>query len=339
MGISEATYYNWNKRYGNLGLLEVRELRQLRDENARLKRLVADLTLDRHVLQEVIKKRSKYTETPGHRTVDTGLLPVERTPILRPELPQECHLVLPLAGARQQRTAPAAAGTRDGATEIRLRAPSHPADARGLAGRSQSGAPVVQAGGTPGTYESAAPEADQPAPGPVPVATGGGQYWAMDFVHDQLVNGRRFRVLTVIDKWHRQCVALQADFALTGHSVVDAMNEIARERALPYAITVDHGTEFTSKVLDEWCYLRGVKLDFIRPGKPTENAFIESFNGRLRDECLNVNEFATLEEARLRLQTWRQDYNHHRPHGSLGRLTPSEFAAKGQKSGPEVPKL
>jgi len=175
--------------------------------------------------------------------------------------------------------------------------------------------------------------------GPAPTATDGGQYWAMDFVHDQLANGRKFRVLTVIDKWHRQCVALHADFALTGQSVVDAMNTIARERELPYAITVDHGTEFTSKALDEWCYLRGVKLDFIRPGKPTENGFIESFNGRLRDECLNVNEFATLDDVRAVLRSWRHDYNHHRPHGSLGRLTPSEFAMKGQETGPEVPKL
>lgn len=175
--------------------------------------------------------------------------------------------------------------------------------------------------------------------GPVPVATSGGQYWAMDFVHDQLSSGRKFRVLTVIDKWHRLCVTLQADHALTGQSVVDALNEIAQERELPYAITVDHGTEFTSKVLDEWCYLRGVKLDFIRPGKPTENSFIESFNGRLRDECLNVHEFATLDEVRAVLKAWRDDYNHHRPHGSLGRLTPSEFAAKGQKTDPEAPEL
>lgn len=172
--------------------------------------------------------------------------------------------------------------------------------------------------------------------GPVPVATGGGQYWAMDFVHDALSNGRKFRVLTVIDKWHRQWVALQADFALSGQSVVDAMNQIALTRSLPYAITVDHGTEFTSKVLDAWCYLRGVKLDFIRPGKPTENGFIESFNGRLRDECLNVNEFATLDEVRAVLRSWQHDYNHHRPHGSLGRLTPSEFALKGQKNDTEA---
>lgn len=175
--------------------------------------------------------------------------------------------------------------------------------------------------------------------GPAPIATRDGQYWAMDFVHDQLQNGRKFRVLTVIDKWHRECVALQADFALTGQSVVDALEEVAMTHELPYAITVDHGTEFTSKALDEWCYQRGVKLDFIRPGKPSENGFIESFNGRLRDECLNVNEFVSLEHARSTLRIWRDDYNHWRPHGSLGNLTPSEYAKKGRKSDPEAPIL
>ena len=108
---------------------------------------------------------------------------------------------------------------------------------------------------------------------------------------------------------------------------------------LPYAITVDHGTEFTSKALDEWCYRRGVKLDFIRPGKPTENGFIESFNGRLRDECLNANEFVSLEHARATLTSWKEDYNHLRPHTSLGHLTPSEYANRGQKTDPEASSL
>jgi putative transposase len=175
--------------------------------------------------------------------------------------------------------------------------------------------------------------------GPAPIATAGGQYWAMDFVHDQLHDGRKFRVLTIIDKWHRQCVALQADFALTGQSVVDTLEEVRMTAELPHAITVDHGTEFTSRVLDEWCYQRGVKLDFIRPGKPTENGFIESFNGRLRDECLNVTEFTSLEHARAILDRWREDYNHHRPHGSLGNLTPSEFARRGRKSDDGAPNL
>jgi putative transposase len=161
----------------------------------------------------------------------------------------------------------------------------------------------------------------------------------MDFVHDQLTSGRKWRVLTIIDKWNRRCVALHVDFALTGQSVVDALEEVRREGELPAAITVDHGTEFTSKVLDERCYQRGVQLDFIRPGKPTENGMIESFNGRLRDECLNANEFVTIEDARATLRRWRDDYNHHRPHGSLGHLTPNEYDKQGQQVGIEAARL
>lgn len=175
--------------------------------------------------------------------------------------------------------------------------------------------------------------------GPALVPARLGEYWAMDFVHDQLTSGRRFRVLTVIDKWNRQCIALHVDFALTGQSVVDALQAVRQTHGLPVAISVDHGTEFTSKVLDEWCYQNGVRLDFIRPGKPVENGMIESFNGRLRDECLNAHEFASLEDVRVTLEAWREDYNHRRPHGSLGHLTPSEFARKGQQLGSGAAKL
>ncbi len=175
--------------------------------------------------------------------------------------------------------------------------------------------------------------------GPVPVATTRNEYWSMDFVHDQLANGRKFRVLTVIDKWSRESVLLEDDFSLTGQSVVEALQQLSSSRSLPKAITVDHGTECTSKSLDEWAWNRGVKLDFIRPGKPTENAFIESFNGRLRDECLNVNEFVSIDDARQRIKMWRQDYNHRRPHGSLGHLTPIEFAQQGRETASEVARL
>lgn len=143
--------------------------------------------------------------------------------------------------------------------------------------------------------------------GPALVPERLGEFWAMDFVHDQLTSGRQFRVLTVIDKWNRQCIALQA---------------VRRTHGLPTAITVDHGTEFTSKMLDEWCYRNGVRLDFIRPGKPVEKGMIESFNGRLRDECLNPHEFESLDDVRATLTDWQDDYNHRRPHGSLGHLTP-----------------
>ena len=162
--------------------------------------------------------------------------------------------------------------------------------------------------------------------GKVAPATGAGQHWSMDFVHDQMLDGRKFRILTVIDQWSRESVSLEVNFRLTGRCVGKALDLAAQHRALPRAITVDNGTELTSKALDEWAYRRGVKLDYTRPGKPTDNGLIESFNGRLRDEFLNVNEFITMLDVREKLKAWQDDYNHCRPHGSLGNLTPSEFA-------------
>ena len=167
--------------------------------------------------------------------------------------------------------------------------------------------------------------------GPVPQPTAVNQRWSMDFVHDQLLDGRRFRVLTVIDQWSRESVSVEPGFSLSGESVAEILDHVARHRPLPKAITVDHGTEFTSRALDDWAWRRGVQLDFIRPGKPVENGLCESFNGRLRDECLNVTEFTSLDHARAVLAAWQDDYNHRRPHGSLGHLTPSEYALNGQK--------
>lgn len=162
--------------------------------------------------------------------------------------------------------------------------------------------------------------------GKVVPATGANEHWSMDFVHDQMHDGRRFRILTVIDQWSRESVSLEANFRLTGRCVGKALDQAAEQRGWPRAITVDNGTEFTSRALDEWAYRRGVKLDYTRPGKPTDNGLIESFNGRLRDEFLNVNEFITMLDVREKLKAWQDDYNHRRPHGSLGNLTPSEFA-------------
>ena len=172
--------------------------------------------------------------------------------------------------------------------------------------------------------------------GAVPAASGRHQSWSMDFVHDQLASGRTFRVLTVIDQWSRESVLLEARVSQTGRSVIDALEAVSARRPLPRSITVDHGTEFTSTVLDEWAYRRGVALDFIRPGKPVENAFIESFNGRLRDECLNLHSFMGMAHAQQLLDSWRHDYNHRRPHGALGHLTPSEYVERGQQHGTEA---
>jgi putative transposase len=118
--------------------------------------------------------------------------------------------------------------------------------------------------------------------------------------------------------------------------VASALERVSASRSLPKAITVDHGTEFTSRALDEWAWRRGVELAFITPGRPMENGLCESFNGRLRDECLNANEFVSLDDAKARIEAWRRDYNEHRPHSALGHLTPSEYANRGQDRAAEA---
>lgn len=151
--------------------------------------------------------------------------------------------------------------------------------------------------------------------------------WSMDFVSDQLGStGRRFRCLTIVDDFTRECLAIEVDTSLPGDRVARVLDRLAFLRGLPQGIVIDNGPEFTGRALDTWAFARKVKLDHIRPGKPVENAFIERFNGRLRDECLNEHWFSTLKEAQVRIEAWRQDYNRNRPHSSLGDMTPEEFA-------------
>jgi len=166
--------------------------------------------------------------------------------------------------------------------------------------------------------------------GPAPVPTGPTERWSMDFVHDALADGRPFRILTVVDHWSRQSPLLEVASRMSGVTVSQALDRVLDGAGTPRSITVDHGTEFQSRALEDWTYRRGIQLDFIRPGKPVENAFIESFNGRLRDECLNVHQFASLAEAQAIIEAWRMDYNHRRPHSSLGHLTPNEFVIQRQ---------
>lgn len=152
------------------------------------------------------------------------------------------------------------------------------------------------------------------------------QHWSMDFVTDNLYNGRRFRILTVVDDLSRECPVLEVDHSLTGLRVTRVLDRIALTRGLPEVITVDNGPEFISKVMDAWAYEKRVKLHFIQPGKPTQNAYIESFNGKFRDECLDEHIFLSLEDARRKIEAWREDYNADRPHRSLNNMTPNEFA-------------
>ena len=150
--------------------------------------------------------------------------------------------------------------------------------------------------------------------------------WSMDFVTDNIVTGRRFRALTIVDDYSRECPAIEVDTSLGGRRVVSVLDRLSETRGLPEVITIDNGPEFAGKALDEWAYRKGVKLNFIRPGKPIENAFVESFNGRFRDECLNTNWFLSVKHAREVIEEWRRDYNEVRPHSSLKGNTPREYA-------------
>ena len=152
--------------------------------------------------------------------------------------------------------------------------------------------------------------------------------WSMDFIHDALGSGRRIKMLTIVDQFSRESPALEVDTSIRGWKVAEILDRLAEHHALPREIVVDNGPEFRSLALDQWAYQRGVKLRFIEPGKPTQNAFIERFNGRVRDECLNLHWFQTLAEAKTMIEAWREEYNSYRPHGSLGGLTPLEFLSR-----------
>lgn len=158
--------------------------------------------------------------------------------------------------------------------------------------------------------------------------------WAMDFVHDQLFDGRKTRVLTMVDAFTRYSPAIEARFNWCGAAVADVLERVCTEVGYPRTIRVDQGPEFISKDLDLWAYRRGVVLDFSRPGKPTDNAYIESLNGKFRAECLNVHWFTSIEEMRRICEDWRRDYNEVRPHSALGNKPPMALMICSGQHGP-----
>lgn len=161
----------------------------------------------------------------------------------------------------------------------------------------------------------------------LPTPTKSNQMWAMDFISDSLANGRRFRCLNIIDLYSRECLKIVTDTSINGTRVAKTLDILKELYGLPETIVTDNGSEFTSKAMSVWAEVNKVNLAFIRPGKPMENGFVESFNGKFRDECLKEHWFLNLAEARSRIEAWAEEYNTDRPHSSLGMLTPKEFAA------------
>ncbi len=162
----------------------------------------------------------------------------------------------------------------------------------------------------------------------------------MDFVSDALFNGKRIRALTIVDNFTRESLAIEVDASLRGERVVAVLNRLIGQRGTPKSIRVDHGPEFVSKVLDQWAYAHNVVLDSSRPGKPIDDCYVVSFNGRFREECLNTHWFLSIDDARAKIEAWRIDYNESRLHSALGQMTPFEFAARtARRDGSQAGKL
>jgi len=161
---------------------------------------------------------------------------------------------------------------------------------------------------------------------PLTVPRRGNEVWSMDFVMDALFNGRRLKILTIVDDCTKEVIDLVADYGISSRYVCRVLDQVATFRGYPKAIRTDQGPEFTSRAFDQWAYDKGIKLKLIQAGKPTQNAFVESFNGKFRDECLNEHWFRSLIHARSIIREWQRDYNERRPHSMLGYQTPAEVA-------------
>ncbi|WP_410014157.1 IS3 family transposase [Sodalis sp. C49] len=332
MGISEATFFNWKKKFGGMGVAELRRLRQLEDENQRLKRLVADLSLDKEMLQDVLK--TKVLKPARKREIVHFLLDAYRVGIRRAcqTIPMS-RSVYHYRSCRDDRVLTmrireiAETRIRYGCERIHVQLRregwrvNHKKTHRiycqeGLNLRCKR----------PRRHVTAAHRRERP------LVSNPDQCWSMDFVADNLFNRRWFRALTVVDNFSRECLAIHAGQSLRGEDVVAVLEHLRlMHNRVPLRIQADNGSEFISKVLDRWAYENKVTMDFSRPGTPTDNPFIESFNGSLRDECLNIHWFLSMEDVQEKLDRWREEYNHDRTHSSLNDLTPAEFIRSHQK--------
>jgi putative transposase len=172
-----------------------------------------------------------------------------------------------------------------------------------------------------------------------PVLTGPNEEWSLDFVHDALASGRSVRVLSVVDTFTRECLALETDTSFSSQRVTRVLEQVIARRGTPKALRMDNGPELTSRHFLAWCIERKITMHHIQPGKPMQNGYVESFNGRFRDECLNANWFSNLFDARIKIAVWRNDYNSARPHSGLAYQTPDEFAAQWQRPSSSTPSI
>jgi putative transposase len=313
MGISEPTFYRWKKFYAGMGVTEIRRLKQLEDENAKLKRVVADLTLDKAVLQDILRKNGEARRsTRDHIPSAEGLRYCRTTGLQSDRLPS---LFTALQVARRSANRAAHSAEGPGSQPVRygyrrlhvllLREGYRLNHKRTYRLYREEGLSIRTK--TPKCKRAWRYRSGRPAIAAV------NHCWAMDFMSDALFDGRPFRLLTVVDCHTRESLAIVPRTNFKAFQVVEVLDRLARVRGKPKTTRCDNGPEFAGRMLDQWAYHNGVEIDFSRPGKPTDNAFCEAFNGRVRAECLNASWFLSMADAIERIEEWRCDYNNDRP--------------------------
>ncbi|WP_421614122.1 IS3 family transposase, partial [Agrobacterium tumefaciens] len=325
-GISEATFYNWKAKYGGMEVSEAKRLKALEDENARLKKLLAEQMLDAAALRELLPKKmvgpAAKREAVTHLKTVMGLserracqiISADRKTIrYRSNRPVETELRARLRELANERR-------RFGYRRlfVLLRREGEPSGVNriyrlyreeGLSVRKRKAR--RRAVGTRA---------------PILVEAKANARWSLDFVHDQFACGRRFRVLNIVDDVTRECLAAIPDTSISGRRVARELTMLIERRGKPGMIVSDNGTELTSNAILAWSKDHKVEWHYIAPGKPMQNGYVESFNGRMRDELLNESLFFGLDHARSAIAEWAEDYNNFRPHSSLGYQTPADYA-------------
>ncbi|WP_309957664.1 IS3 family transposase [Agrobacterium tumefaciens] len=325
-GISEATFYNWKAKFGGMDVSEAKRLKALEDENAKLKKVLAEQMLDAAALRELVGKKmvgpAAKREAVTHLKAVMGLserracqiISADRKTIrYRSSRPPEVDLRAKLRDLANERW-------RFGYRRlfILLRRDGEPSGVNriyrlyreeGLSVRKRKAR--RRAVGTRA---------------PILVEAKANARWSLDFVHDQFACGRRFRVLNVVDDVTRECLAAILDTSISGRRVARELTTLIERRGKPGMIVSDNGTELTSNAILAWSRDHKVEWHYIAPGKPMQNGYVESFNGRMRDELLNESLFFSLDHARSAIAEWADDYNHFRPHSSLGYQTPAGYA-------------
>ncbi|MFD1768070.1 IS3 family transposase [Sphingorhabdus buctiana] len=333
-GVSEATIYNWKSKYGGMEVSDARRLKELESENAKLKRLLADAMLDQAALKDLLGKK---VLTPAAKREAVAHL-------------QACHGMSERRACRvidADRKSVRYRSARDDDAGLREKLRELANQRRRFGYRRlhillRREGIVINRKKTQRLYKEEGLAVRRRRSrrravgtrGPAQVLALPNQRWSLDFVHDQMASGRRFRVLNVVDDVTRECLAAVPDTSISGRRVVRELTALIERRGKPVMIVSDNGTELTSNAVLAWCGELGVEWHYIAPGRPMQNGYVESFNGRMRDELLNETLFLSLAHARVEIAAWVDDYNRERPHSSLGYATPAAFAAELNKQWP-----